>query len=152
MTFFHWLLMSWWCNMSDIFYILSIPEIFYYYVIIVKSSLVTLVTSDVTHSTHSTGCQNWGWIGLFFLLSHLLYPFFQVLNDGIWLTFSFGYFNRFYIPHVRIKWITMGKISVANQVFQWISLPLTVLPFLNYSSSILQYIIMKKLTLSSSGN
>ena len=35
---------SWWCNMSDIFYMLSISEILYYHVIIVKSSLVTLVT------------------------------------------------------------------------------------------------------------
>ena len=37
--------------MSDIFDIINIPEIFYYHVIIVTSSLVTLVTSDVTHST-----------------------------------------------------------------------------------------------------
>ena len=32
--------------MSDIFYILNIPEKFYYHVIIVKLSIVTLVTSD----------------------------------------------------------------------------------------------------------
>ena len=33
MTFFHWLMTSWWRNMSmsDIFYIISIPEIFYYH-------------------------------------------------------------------------------------------------------------------------
>ena len=44
LTFFHWLMRSWWRNMSDIFYILSIPEIFYCHFIIVKSLLVTLVT------------------------------------------------------------------------------------------------------------
>ena len=51
-------------------------------------------------------------------LPHLLYPPFQVLNDGIWLTSSFMYFNCFYTPEVSIKWITMGKISVAIQVFR----------------------------------
>ena len=40
---------------SDIFYILNIPEIFYYHVIIVMSSLDTLVMSDVTHSTNTFG-------------------------------------------------------------------------------------------------
>ena len=34
---------SWWRNMSDIFYILSIPEMLYYHVITLKSSLDTLV-------------------------------------------------------------------------------------------------------------
>ena len=42
--FFHWLMTSWWRNTSDIFYIFSIPEIFYYHVVTMKSSLVTLVT------------------------------------------------------------------------------------------------------------
>ena len=43
MTFFHWLMTSWWRNMSDIFYILSIPEMLYYHAIILMSSLDTLV-------------------------------------------------------------------------------------------------------------
>ena len=43
LTFFHWLMTSWWRNMSDIFYILSIPEMFYYHVITLMSSLDTLV-------------------------------------------------------------------------------------------------------------
>ena len=42
-----------WRNLSDIFYIRNIPEMFHYHFIIVTSSLVTLVTSDVTHSTHT---------------------------------------------------------------------------------------------------
>ena len=51
-------------------------------------------------------------------LPYLLYPPLQVLNDDIWLTSSFVYFYYFCIPEVSIKWITMGKISVAIQVFQ----------------------------------
>ena len=47
------------------------------------------------------------------VLSHLLYSPFEVLNNGIWLTPSFVYFNCFCIPEVSIKWITMWKISVA---------------------------------------
>ena len=69
LTFCHWLMTSWWRIMWGIFHILSIPDMFYYHVIIVKSPLVTLVTSGVTHSTHSIGSQNWPWIGLFPLLS-----------------------------------------------------------------------------------
>ena len=50
-----------------------------------------------------------------------------------WLTPSFVYFNCFCIPEVSIpevsiKWITMGKISVAIQVFRLISLLFSVLP------------------------
>ena len=46
-------------------------------------------------------------------LTHLPYPPFHVLNDGIWLNPYFVYFNCFCIPEVSIKWITMGKIWVA---------------------------------------
>ena len=51
-------------------------------------------------------------------LPNPLYPPLKVLNDGIWLTSPFVYFNCFCLPEVSIKWITTGKISVANQVFR----------------------------------
>ena len=44
-----------WHNMSDIFWIINIPEMFYYHVVTLTSSLVTLVTSDVTQSKYIFG-------------------------------------------------------------------------------------------------
>ena len=49
--------------------------------------------------------------------AHPFSPHLQGLNDDIWLTPSFVFFNCFCIPEVGIQWITMGKISMAIQVF-----------------------------------
>ena len=62
MTCFHRLMTSWWRNMFDIFYILSIPEIFYYHVIILKSSLDTLVK---WYNVPNFGVNNCGRTALF---------------------------------------------------------------------------------------
>ena len=48
-----------------------------------------------------------------------------------YMTHSFLCIHQlFCIPKVNIKWITIGEILVDFQVFRWISVPLTVWPFL----------------------
>ena len=66
MTFFHWLMTSWWRNMSDIFYILSIPEMLYYHAITLMSSLDTLVK---WYNVPNFGVNNFGRSPIFPLLS-----------------------------------------------------------------------------------
>ena len=57
---------SWWRNMSDIFYILSVPEMFYYHVITLKSSLDTLLK---WYNVPNFGIDKWRRIGLFPLMA-----------------------------------------------------------------------------------
>ena len=65
LTFFHWLMASWWRNMSDIFYIINIPEILYYHVITLTSSFFLNNRSVVLENNRYFLC---GCIGLFLLL------------------------------------------------------------------------------------
>ena len=74
-----------------------------------KTLCVTLVTSDVTHSRHSThsiGCQKWSWIGLSPLLSG--YPKKKMAASEIYLRAHRT--RQFYIMARRMRQINLRAL------------------------------------------
>ena len=132
MTHFHWLITSWWCNMSDIFDLLNILEMLYYHM----DTLATGYCIPWFHVKQTRiGIDNCARIGDFPLLLKLnLKIEFWVPSNGIHLLAAWTPANvRWNIKKYPLK---MAKISEprkeAAKYFCVSMIHSTTVPCINY--------------------
>ena len=104
MTFFHWLMTSWWRNMSDIFDTQSIPEIFYHNFI----TLMSLLAASVSGSNVPKLCMKSA-------ISDI-WPIFIDLWSHVWRNMS----DIFYIRSIPETFYYHLDTLVTGHCVQWL--------------------------------